>query len=209
VHVWRADLPGVPEQILELLDSEERARGERLASKRDSRLWMSSRGVLRVLAARYLQRDPSSLRFATGAHGKPELMPPSERGRRPRLSLNLSHSGRLALYAFSATGSIGVDVEVPRRPIDEVALAARAFGPAEAQRLEGLGPAERRSEFLRAWVRHEAELKCRGTGIGRACAEGASPRAPWIAELDVGLDGAAAVALQEPPRELHCWAWLP
>ncbi len=207
VHVWRVDLTAVPDEILELLDGEERARGERLASKRDSRLWMSSRGVLRALVGRYVQRDASTLRFATGAHGKPELMPPSGREPRPRLSFNLSHSGQLALYAFAATGSIGVDVEVPRRPIDEVALAARAFGPAEAQRLEGLDPAERRSEFLRAWVRHEAGLKRRGTGIGRAGAGDATGRAPWIAELDVGQGAAAAVALEEPPRELRCWDW--
>ena len=72
-------------------------------------------------------------------------------------------------------GPVGVDVEVPRRAIDEVALAARAFGPAEARRLEGLDPAVRAQEFLRAWVRHEAQLKCRGTGIGGAPA-GASGR---------------------------------
>ena len=103
-------------------------------------------------------------------------------------------------------GPIGVDVEVPRRAIDEVALAARAFGPAEARRLEGLDAARRGQEFLRAWVRHEAQLKCRGTGIGGAPA-GASGPELWSAQLEVGPGAAGAVAVRQPPSELRCWDW--
>ena len=43
----------------------------------------------------------------------------------PALCFNLSHSGASALYAFAADGPVGVDVEVARRPLDAVALAAR------------------------------------------------------------------------------------
>ncbi|HYM67693.1 MAG TPA: 4'-phosphopantetheinyl transferase superfamily protein, partial [Patescibacteria group bacterium] len=123
----------------------------------------------------------------------------------PRLRFTLSHSGHLALYAFTTVGEVGVDVEVARRPIDEVALAARAFGPGEAQRLEPLDPAARRQEFRRAWARHEATLKCRGTGFGGGPA--AHGPAPWIAELDVGANAAAAVAAERAPEELRCWGW--
>ena len=122
------------------------------------------------------------------------------------MSFNLSHSGQLALYAFTETGAVGVDVEVARRPIDEIAIAARTFGPAEARRLGGLDPAIREREFRRAWVRHEAELKCRGTGIGGPEA-GLGGREPWTAELEVGPRAAAAVAAEHPPRELCCWDW--
>ena len=101
---------------------------------------------------------------------------------------------------------MGVDVEVARRPIDEVAIATRTFGPAEARRLEGLQPDLREREFLRAWVRAEAELKCRGTGIGGVSAD-ANGRESWIAELDVGPRAAAAVALEQPPHELRCFQW--
>ena len=95
-----------------------------------------------------------------------------------------------------------------------LAVAARAFGPAEARRLQQLDPVTREQELLLAWVRHEAELKCRGTGIGGAGAEGEMAEGEmgekvWIAELDVGSHGAAAVAVARPPRELCCWEWPP
>ena len=225
------DLDGV-------LCPEEKARAGRLLSERDRRLWSRSRGVLRALLGRYLGRDPGALRFSVGAHGKPELLehPAGSTGasqpaspKVARLSFNLSHSGGIGLYAITEAGPVGVDIEVARRPIKEIALAARTFGPAEARRLQALDPAVREREFLRAWVRHEAELKCRGTGIGAAAA-GPNGREPWIAELEVGPRAAGAVAVavevspragpavtvEEPPRELpinhldlSCWEWVP
>jgi 4'-phosphopantetheinyl transferase len=211
--VWRVELETVTDDLAGLLCAEERARAERFLSDRDRRRWTRSRGVLRALLGRYLHEDPRTLRFATGAHGKPELRDDaigsiSASRRNPsrpwRLSFNLSHSGGLALFAFTRTDAVGVDVEVARRPIEEISLAARVLGPAEARRLEGLDPAMRGHEFLRAWTRHEAELKCRGRGIG---AGSASAGELWIAELDVGSRAAAAVALERAPRELRCWHW--
>jgi len=199
VHVWRVDLTTVTDSVAELPCGEERARAERLLNERDGRLWMRSRGVLRALLGRYLQEDPRTLRFSTGAHGKPQL-------RQHGLSFNLAHSDRLALYAITQTGAVGVDVEVERRPVKEVAVAERTFGPAEARRLATLDPADRAREFRRLWVRHEARLKCRGTGIAGA-ASGASAGELWIAELDVGALAAAAVAADPPPRALCTWDW--
>jgi 4'-phosphopantetheinyl transferase len=199
VHVWRVELASVSDEYAQLLCSEERARGERLLGERDRQLWMRARGVLRALLGRYLREDPSAVRFATGARGKPELSPPT-------LSFNLAHSAGLALYAIAERGDVGVDLEVARRRIDEVALASRAFGPAEARRLAELDPAAREREFLRLWVRHEAELKRRGAGIGGPLSA-ASTGGSWITELDVGGQAAAAVAADVAPRDLRLWDW--
>jgi 4'-phosphopantetheinyl transferase len=224
VHVWRADLATVDKELLELLSPDERARAERLSRRRDAQPWARSRGVLRALLGLYLQTDPSRLRFATGAHGKPAFLEEADESpvvqrlssvRSPRLSFNLSHSGSLALYAFALKAAVGVDVELARRPIDVLAVAARVFGEAEAARLQGLDPVSREREFLRAWVRHEAELKCLGVGIGGAQEAGiggaqqagVSGRRPWIAELEVAPRAAAAVAVETPPHELRCWDW--
>lgn len=218
VHVWRADLAAVAGDVEELLCGEERARARRMANERDGELWRRSRGLLRALLGRYLQRDPRSLRFAAGEHGKPALAreaggsPPArprasaDPASRRELSFNLSHSGGLALYAFSDAGAVGVDVEVARRPIDELAIAARALGAAQARRLRALDPAARRREFLRAWARDEAELKCLGLGVGGAPAD-AGGRGLWVAELELGPGAAAAVAAERPARELRCWEW--
>jgi len=218
VHVWRADLTMVAKDLGELLCDEERARAQRIVNERDAELWRRSRGLLRALLGRYLEREPRSLRFTAGEHGKPALVPDvdesasarrrssADSSRPQELSFNMSHSGPLALYAFSAAGAVGVDVEVARRPIDEVAIAARALGAAEARRLQALDPASRRREFLRAWARHEAELKCLGVGIGGA-ADAVAGRRLWVARLDVGPDAAAAVAVEQPARELRRWEW--
>jgi 4'-phosphopantetheinyl transferase len=202
VHVWRADLNEVAEDLGKLLCSEERARAERMVDERNGELWRRSRGLLRALLGRYLQREPSSLRFSTGEHGKPALADDSS----PTVNFNMSHSGQLALYAFSDAGAVGVDVEVARRPTDEVAIAARVLGASEAARLRALDPETRRQEFLRAWTRYEAELKCLGMGIGGTDG-GIEGTRPWVADLELGQGAACAVATARPARELRCWGW--
>ncbi len=216
--MWRANLTAVAEDLGELLCGEERARAQRMVNERDGELWRRSRGLLRALLGRYLQRDPRSLLFAIGEHGKPALVrdadespaarPPSsaDSAGPPELSFNMSHSGQLALYAFNADGAVGVDVEAARRPIDDLAIAARILGATEARHLQALDPATRRREFLRAWTRHEAELKCLGVGIGGAPAD-AGGRGLWVAELELGPGAGAAVAAERPARELRCWDW--
>jgi 4'-phosphopantetheinyl transferase len=216
LDVWRADLTVVADELGGLLCGEENARAARLLDERGRQLWVRSRGVLRALLGRYLQKDPRALRFALGEHGKPALLdhaateltanPGPQQARPPQISFNLSHSGQTALYAFTSTMAVGVDVELARGAIDAVALAARMLGPAEAARLERLDHVTRQREFLRAWVRHEAAVKCLGVGVGGAGA-GIEASQPWIAELEVGPDAAAAVALEAPPRALHCWEW--
>jgi 4'-phosphopantetheinyl transferase len=215
IHVWRADLTAVGDDLLELLSPAERARAAHMRKELDRQLWGRARGVLRALLGRYLASDPRSLRFMPDGHGKPALVsdaPASPAGERltqagtARLSFNLSHSQELALYAFTETGAIGVDVQVARRPIDELALAARAFGPAQTRHLEGLDPGLRAQAFLRLWVRHEAELKCRGTGIGGGRAR-AGEENLWTTQLEMGPRAAAAVAVERPPRELRRLEW--
>jgi len=215
VHVWQADLGAVGEEPSGLLCPHERARAERMLRSTDRQRWMRARGLLRVLLGGYLQEDPRVLRFAAGPHGKPTLAigacegqtgsgPPSV-GARP--SFNVSHSADVALYAFSDAGAVGVDVEVRRRAIDEVAIAARVLGPVQARRLEGLEPQARAREFRRAWVRHEAVAKCLGVGIGGLERAHALQAQPSVAELTMPEQAAAAVATERPARELCCWIW--
>jgi len=206
VHVWQADLAAVGDGLEDLLDADERARAARIVHERDRLLWARSRGVLRALLGRYLDRDPRALRFVLGPHGKPmlEISRPDDLVR-----FNLSHSGTLALYAVTAGREVGIDVETACRQIDEVAVAARVLGRDQARRLArpDLDPQARTREFLRAWVTHEAAVKCRGTRL-------AMPSRPplagelWTAELDVGPQARAAVAVDAAgPCELRCWDW--
>lgn len=200
VHVWRADLASVREELTALLSHSERARGMRFPTRSKGRLWARGRAVLRALIGRYLERDPRTVSFGAGPHGKPGLLD------EPSLHFNMSHSGGVALYGFTTTGPIGVDVELARKPIPTLALAERAFGPVEAKRLRLLDPGGREQEFLRAWVRREAELKRLGGALADPLPANRAPEpAPWIADVEMGPAGAAAVALGAAPTELRCW----
>jgi 4'-phosphopantetheinyl transferase len=229
LHLWRADLEAVPDQLTELLSPAERDRAAAILPPSRRTLWPRSRAVLRLLLGLYADCAPQRLALTAGASGKPELAGAGAEGRAGAeaggragagagvgghagpgvgagaLHFNLSHSGPVALYALSAAGPVGVDVEVgPRaRPsLDELALARRAFGAAETARLERLQGTARARGFLRAWTRHEAALKCVG-------APSESEPAPvWTADLDLDL-GIAAVALAEVPREVRCYRWPP
>jgi 4'-phosphopantetheinyl transferase len=204
VHVWRADLHAAGEEVLSWLSPEERERAARFARPRTGRLWAHARGVLRGLLARYVDAEPARLELRFDRHGKPAL---AARGRPPALSFNLSHSGPVALYAFSSAAAVGVDVELARlRRARSIALAARAFGADEARRLSELEPGARQAEFLRAWTRHESVLKCVGTGIG-AGQSALARQAPWVAQLELGEVAYAAVAAQGAASQLCCWSF--
>lgn len=213
MHVWRVDLTAVGDHVAGSLSAAERERARGIAGEDARRRWSRARGALRELLARYLRERPDAIALSAGRHGKPQLAGDG----RCALSFNLAHSQQLALYAFAAAGSVGVDVEVvraesPRAGGDRVALARRVFGELQARRLEALQPAARELEFLRLWTRHEAELKRRGTGIGAASgadrAGGEAREEPWIVELDVGARAVAALAVERgSPAELRLWEW--
>ena len=207
VDVWRSDLADAAahDAVRELLSLAERERATRFARVEDGRRWSAARGILRALLGAYAHRDPRTLRFAEGAHGKPALAGDPA----PRLRFNLSHSGDVALCAFALDREVGIDVELPRRAVDHVAIARRILGDAEAERLQALGARERERAFLRAWVRWEAVLKCRGTGIGGAEREPAGGEDAWVQELDFDPPGAAALAVEDGPATVRCFRWPP
>ncbi len=211
VDVWRADLSAVDDELASALSAEERERAAQIVGERERRAWRRSRGVLRELLGRYLSCEGAAVALAVDEQGKPSVAGPTPLA---SLRFNLSHSGDLALYAFSADAPVGVDVQMLRddrsrdQRVDHVALARRAFGEHEAQRLSLVEPARREWEFLRAWTRYEAELKWRGCGIGGSGEHGRAGdvAAAWTVELDLGsARAAAALALSDRATELRRW----
>ena len=128
VDVWRADLAAVAERGdgRTLLSDDERERAARFARPEDGERWAAARGILRALLGAYVDADPHALRLEQGPHGKPRL------AGEDRLRFNLSHSGDVVLYAFALDREVGVDVELPRRAVDHVAIARRILGDGEA-----------------------------------------------------------------------------
>jgi len=181
-----------------LLNPEERTRRDRFRLAADRHRALLGRGVLRLVLGSWLGRDPASLEFQFGPHGKPAL---AWQGQAP-LHFNLAHSGDLILLAFHATSPVGVDVEQHRPHLAWEPLARRVLPPGECQLLEQLPPEQRRDAFLAAWCRLEARLKARGEGLAgleRLQAEALSGQAPaaertWEVALPPGYRAAVAVA---------------
>jgi len=184
VHIWHAalDEPGWPGS--EELPPEERKRAGDFLRAEPGRRWVASRWALRRVLADYLELPPAAIEIEVGEAGKPRLAAGGG------LGFNLSHSEGLALIAV-AEQDVGVDVELIRPERDLRALAERALPAADAAAVSAAPEDERAAVFHRAWARHEARLKCLGTGLG------SEPRRTPVAvqDLDVAPGFAAAVAV--------------
>ena len=120
---------------------------------------MIARGLLRTLLGRYLQVSPASIVFKYGSKGKPALAGPAG------IDFNVSHSGGLAVFAFTADCEVGVDVERIRPRPDMQGIANRFFCSEEAAELMSLTAGQREHGFYLCWTRKEAYIKASGDGL--------------------------------------------
>lgn len=225
VHVWSAPLDPPEEAVFRcasLLAPDERARADRFRFERHRRQFTVARGVLRTLLGRYLEVDPRILEFRYASHGKPEL---GGRFAGSGLRFNLSHSGEVALYAFTRGREVGVDVEHVHPLDDAVHIAERFFSAAENAAFRAL-PAEVKEEaFFLCWTRKEAYIKAIGEGLSLPLHEFDVSLAPgeparllgavdpaqahrWtLRELDPAPGYAGAIVVEGAEWELSCWRW--
>jgi phosphopantetheinyl transferase len=148
----------------------------------------TARAATRSILAAYLGIEAGAVELVGGEGGKPRLAAPAA------LSFNLSHAAGLGLIAIAAV-EVGIDVERLRPRRDLARLAARRLPAADAEAVAKASEAEREGLFYAAWTRHEARVKCAGTGIF-----GPPPRPEVVAiplEIDSGY--AAALAFEGPP----------
>ena len=164
VHSWCASLDVPPEisaRLYATLTPDERTRSARFHFKRDQQRFIVARGVLRDLLGRYLQIQPSQIRFVYNAFGKPDLGPEFA----GRLKFNLSHSNGLALIAMAMASNIGVDLEYIREQSDYADIARRFFSAAEVDYLNALPIHHYAEAFFSCWTKKEAYLKACGEGL--------------------------------------------
>jgi 4'-phosphopantetheinyl transferase len=193
---------------LAVSEAEERRAARKLTQEMAMR-WRGARGLLRVVASRYLGCEPLEVPITLAPcvicgepHGKPVLADSP-------VHFNLSHTADTVMIAV-ASSPVGVDVEPGPSGRDSLKLSRRFFSPAEAEWVREAGPVEAGERFLRLWVRKEAILKATGEGlpggletvpvlgappltVTRSLA-GAASR--WtVADVDVATHPFAAVAL--------------
>src|ERR1700720_2972058 len=124
VDVWTVRLASsdsVAAHLEAALAPDEVTRADRFRFPHLRRSFIVSQGSLRVLVAGYLGITPREVQFSYGARGKPGYIDPAA------IQFNLSHSGGLALFAFTAGCELGVDIE-QIRPLEDMGdIASRFF----------------------------------------------------------------------------------
>lgn len=228
VHVWRARIAppaGAPidsppgDALWRSLSEDERARGARFKFDRHRYRYVSARAALRRLLARYAAVEPAELVFDYGLQGKPRIdQPAAARG----ISFNMSHSGDLALLAFTIGPRIGVDIEAVRNMPNALGIARRFFTVDEAELLSTANDVS--DCFFRFWTRKEAVIKAVGTGLATPLSDfdvssGLQSDEPWrtvrVASLPDNLwavhdlpaaDGyRAAICVETAPVAIECY----
>lgn len=170
LRIWLADL----EALSPALEASDARYGLLSPSERswpvhsppeNRRLRRLARIALRAVLARAGASQALGVEFDADANGKPAL-PGSA------LAFNASHAGTYALFALSALGPVGIDLE-GRRTVAlserrRVMIEAAAAGLTRGDRAPPSAP---NLDFLQAWTCLEAFGKARGTGIGALLTE--------------------------------------
>jgi 4'-phosphopantetheinyl transferase len=139
--------------LVRCLSETERQRARRFVFERDRRRFIVGRAHLRQLLASRLDVPTDDLHF------------------------NVSHSGDVAVYAFSRGREIGIDIEAVREMSDADPIAAQFFSRHEHQDYLALSPRDKPVGFFNCWTRKEAYLRV-GQVPGDACGwtlHGSSP----------------------------------
>lgn len=163
-HLWYASLSVSAKRLQfheSCLDNREKARLERYSTKRSKQRFIAARGILRELLGMYIDCAPSSVKFNYGPLGKPYLHPQHNL----RIHFNSSDSGDSALFAFSKSGELGVDLELASRPVRHEVIAPRKLTRYEYKKYQSCPHDRRRKFFLALWTRKEAYGKAKGIGI--------------------------------------------
>jgi 4'-phosphopantetheinyl transferase len=171
IHLWFGRLSEVDRLLPDpaaLLDPDECGRADRFVHAVHRRRFVARRALLRSVAARYTDSEPSELVFdrtctrcGDPSHGKPRL------ARFPSLHVSVSSSDNLALFGFALT-DVGVDVERLDRDFQVNEVAGLALGSGEHAALARVPVARRGPALLAAWVQKESVLKAAGAGLADA-----------------------------------------
>ncbi|MCF1449871.1 4'-phosphopantetheinyl transferase superfamily protein [Agrobacterium vitis] len=144
------DLRGLP------LSIEERDRARRFWQVMDCNRSVMSWIVLRSIVGAMLNERPKNVNVVRALAGKPSVQPGP--------GISISHTGNLAIVAFSSEMDIGVDVEQIKQDAALSATVMSTLSPPELAYFPSDRIAE--SEFLlRAWTRKEAAVKVLGSGL--------------------------------------------
>lgn len=161
IHVWSADLDVPSEKFWSLLTNDEQGRVERFHFPADRSRFIVARGVLRTLLGRYLEIPAGDVQICYGSFKKPALSD----CHRSDLQFSVAHSGNLAVYAFSRSRRVGLDLEsleCQRQPLEGT---ESYLSPQERKAIAAIPASRRLLTLLILWTCKEAYLKALGCGL--------------------------------------------
>tara|TARA_B110000046_G_scaffold8957_1_gene9091 strand:+ start:496 stop:1272 length:777 start_codon:yes stop_codon:yes gene_type:complete len=165
VYVWSVNLDKEKvhtEEFYGLLSLDEKEKASRFHFEKDRDRYILARGVLRKMLAFYLDKKPIEVSFDYNCYGKPTLT--NDRVHE-NLRFNMSHSGGIALIAFSRGRKIGVDIERVNNEFDYDQIVQTFFSKNEIGSIKKTENDKRHMAFFRFWTRKEAFLKGIGEGL--------------------------------------------
>lgn len=162
IHIWYCNFDVNRSKIdyySSLLSKDEKQKASRFKFTKDRECYIITRGILRLLLASYLEVEAKDITFDYTSFAKPFL------AFKNPLKFNVSHSGRMATFAFFLGTEIGVDIERVKADFDVLELAQNFFSKNEIESLEKLPKEELPQAFFRCWTRKEAFIKAEGSGL--------------------------------------------
>lgn len=119
-----------------------------------------TKGLLRILIADYLNKNPIDINFTFNEFGKPYIV-----GDTDKLHFNISHSDDLAVFAFTGSSEIGVDVERIKTIDDMDGVVNLTFTEYEKSWFKRIADTEIVETFYKIWTIKEAFIKAIGRGF--------------------------------------------
>jgi len=161
IDLWHSSLEVVEwRSLLVLLSNEERYRADKFAHERDTRRFVASHALLRLLLSQLIAIPASQLRLSVERDSKPALL---EELRQP-IHFSLARSEERVLIGF-ASRPLGVDIESFASSVDVEDFATVALADEEREALKAINPVDRHEAVLRCWTQKEAYLKAIGVGL--------------------------------------------
>ncbi len=224
VQIWQASLDIPTWKFQGLLAADEQERAARFNYDRDRNRFIVRRGILRILSGCYAGVEPESILFSYGKNGKPSL---ADESNVERIFFNLSHSEGMAIYAFSGSYELGVDIERIRDMADMAKLVERFFSTGEKAIWKELPESQQKRAFFHGWTRKEAFIKASGDGLSYPLdgfevtlapdepakllsIAGNNDETPewWIHDIKPASGFAAALAVKGRVGKVDCRRWM-
>jgi 4'-phosphopantetheinyl transferase len=220
VDIWQLALTAshyAVDDFSTLLAPDEISRASQYKFDHLSVAFCLSRAALRALLGAYLEVRPIEARLMYGPNGKPMVAGLTS------VRFNLSHSGDIAVFAFTSDIQIGIDIERIHLIENIQEIAKQCLCSEEQSELASISSAELKTRaFFNCWTRKEAFIKATGEGLtvpldsfcvtlmpesdARLKYVSGQPGRPetWsLCDLNLHPDYAAAIAYQGPVRRVR------